>query len=61
MKEEIDLYEEMERLKLEESREGMGAGEDAEDVDKSPGTNERLDNVEENVATGVDLPLNDVV
>ena len=61
MKEEIDLYEEMEHLKLEEARERADAGEDIEDVDKSPETNERLDNVEENAAAIVDPPPSDAV
>ena len=50
MQEEINTYEEMQRLKLEESQGGAGVEGDAEDVDRSPGDNVTLDNVEDEAA-----------
>ncbi|KAK0572704.1 hypothetical protein LWI29_035834 [Acer saccharum] len=50
MQEEIDTYEEMQRLKLEESQKGVGVEGDVEDVDKSLGDNATLDNVEDEAA-----------
>ncbi|KAK1554040.1 hypothetical protein Q3G72_006963 [Acer saccharum] len=52
MQEEIDTYEEMQRLKLEESQEGAGVEGDAENVDRSLGDNATLDKDEAAATVG---------
>ena len=52
MQEEIDMYEEMQRLKLEESQ-GAGVDGEAPHVDENLGDDASLD---KNAAAAIDVP-----